>query len=116
MLEGLAEDEQERAVDAQVLPIVALAKRLQERTGLAGAQGNAEGVGGPETRGGLRGADGLLARDLRVLRRLRSGKTLSRLGWARASHCADRRLPWRGIESSCGADADDRGPRGPCRV
>ena len=45
VVEELGADQQQRAVDAQVLPVVALAERLQQRGGLAGAQRDAEGVG-----------------------------------------------------------------------
>lgn len=45
VLVGLAPDGQQRAVEAQVLPVIAPAERLQERRGLAGAQAEPDRVG-----------------------------------------------------------------------
>ena len=50
---------EQRAVDAQVLPVVALAERLQERGRLAGAERDPERVGRLEQGGGLLRADRL---------------------------------------------------------
>ncbi len=47
---------EQRAVDAQIRPVLALAERAKERGGLAGTEGHAQRVFGVEPRGGLLGA------------------------------------------------------------
>jgi hypothetical protein len=59
VFEDRAVDEQQGAVDPQLLPVVALAERLEEGRGLAGAERDPERVAGLEPRGGLLRGEGL---------------------------------------------------------
>ena len=53
MLEDLRVDEQQRPVDAQLLPVVALAERVEEAAGLARPEREPDGVAGLDPGRGL---------------------------------------------------------------
>jgi hypothetical protein len=59
VVEELGADSQQRAVDLQVLPVVALAERRHEGGRLAGREWDPERVGCVDARGGVGGAEGL---------------------------------------------------------
>ena len=50
-------DREQRAVDAQIGPVLALAERAHERGRLAGAERHPQRVGGLKARGGLLGGE-----------------------------------------------------------
>jgi hypothetical protein len=53
--EQFGTDREQRAVDAKIRPVLALAERTQERGRLTGPQGHSQSVFGVEPRGGLLG-------------------------------------------------------------
>jgi hypothetical protein len=53
--EQFGTDREQRAVDAKIRPVLALAERTQERGRLTGPQGHSQRVFGVEPRGGLLG-------------------------------------------------------------